>query len=240
MSVSDRDGRPGQPRSAALSRVTEDANLAASLRRLATAGCAMLEHCRGASVTIVTAGHAVTMASTDDVAEALDAAQYDAGDGPCMTAAREERLVRIDAISADMRWPTFRRAAMARGVTSSLSVPMVMEDAEMFGGLNIYGDSAAGFSADEEVVAEGFASEAAIVVTNVVAYWTALERNVNLTAAMEHRGVIEQAKGIVMAANRCSPDEAFSVLRQRSQAENRKLRDIAIDLVNEVQQQRPT
>src|SRR5215207_7697159 len=118
MNVSDRDGRVGQRRPGALRRVIDDADLAASLRRLATAGCGMLEHCRAASVTIEAAGRPVTMASTDDVAAALDEAQYDVGDGPCLTAAREERLVRIDAISADLRWPRFRRAAMARGVTS--------------------------------------------------------------------------------------------------------------------------
>ncbi len=235
MSASDREGHPAAPRPGALSRVTDDADLAASLRRLATAGCGMLEHCRAASVTILTAGRPVTMAATDDVAQALDEAQYSSGDGPCVTAAREVRLVRIDAISADLRWPTFRQAALDRGVTCSLSVPMVMPDVDTFGGLNVYGAAEVGFSAAEEVMAEGFAAEAAIAVTNVMAYWSAHERSINLTAAMEHRGVIEQAKGIVMAANRCSPDEAFNLLRERSQAENRKLRDIAMELVDEVQ-----
>jgi AmiR/NasT family two-component response regulator len=69
------------------------------------------------------------------------------------------------------------------------------------------------------------------VVANAVAYWTAVESSVNLTAAMEHRGVIEQAKGILMALHHCGPEEAFDLLRRRSQAENRKLRDIAIELV---------
>jgi AmiR/NasT family two-component response regulator len=62
-----------------------------------------------------------------------------------------------------------------------------------------------------------------------------LDLSVNLAAAMEHRGVIEQAKGILMATNGCSPDEAFVRLRQRSQAENRKLRDIAVAIVDDVQ-----
>jgi AmiR/NasT family two-component response regulator len=52
---------------------------------------------------------------------------------------------------------------------------------------------------------------------------------------MQHRGVIEQAKGILMATHRCSPDEAFTMLRQRSQTDNRKLRDIAIDIVAKIQ-----
>ena len=46
--------------------------------------------------------------------------------------------------------------------------------------------------------------------------------------------MIEQAKGVLMAAPRCSPDEAFEMLRERSQGENRKLRDVAIDVVRSI------
>lgn len=52
-----------------------------------------------------------------------------------------------------------------------------------------------------------------------------------LRLAMEHRAEIEQAKGIVMANLGCGPDEAFEVLRQQSQHENRRLREIAEELV---------
>jgi AmiR/NasT family two-component response regulator len=49
-----------------------------------------------------------------------------------------------------------------------------------------------------------------------------------LRAAMEHRSVIEQAKGVLMHSMRCSPDAAFAVLVAASQRENVKLRDIAM------------
>jgi hypothetical protein len=52
-----------------------------------------------------------------------------------------------------------------------------------------------------------------------------------LKQALESRDVIGQAKGIVIAATGCMPDEAFGVLRDQSQAENRKLRDVAAELV---------
>jgi hypothetical protein len=51
-----------------------------------------------------------------------------------------------------------------------------------------------------------------------------------LTTAMEHRSVIEQAKGVIMHAMQCSADAAFAVLVAQSQAENRKVRDVALDL----------
>ena len=52
-----------------------------------------------------------------------------------------------------------------------------------------------------------------------------------LRAALESRATIEQAKGIVMATMHCTADEAFDLLKQQSQYENRKLREIARDLV---------
>jgi AmiR/NasT family two-component response regulator len=52
-----------------------------------------------------------------------------------------------------------------------------------------------------------------------------------LRASIASRAVIEQAKGIVIAATGCTADEAFALLVQQSQHENRKLREIAADLV---------
>ncbi len=53
-----------------------------------------------------------------------------------------------------------------------------------------------------------------------------------LQQAMESRAVIEQAKGILMAAQRCSPDAAFNILVRASQNQNRKLRAIAAEIVD--------
>jgi AmiR/NasT family two-component response regulator len=52
---------------------------------------------------------------------------------------------------------------------------------------------------------------------------------------MESRATIEQAKGILMGAHRCSADAAFSMLVERSQRTNRKLRDVAQALVDGVE-----
>ena len=53
--------------------------------------------------------------------------------------------------------------------------------------------------------------------------------------AMENRAVIEQAKGILMARHRCGPDQAFRMLVEASQRDNRKLRDVAAAVVACVQ-----
>lgn len=61
----------------------------------------------------------------------------------------------------------------------------------------------------------------------------------NLRRALESRAVIEQAKGILISQSRCSEDEAFELLRKASQRSNRKLHDIAVELVTR-HQQKPT
>jgi AmiR/NasT family two-component response regulator len=45
--------------------------------------------------------------------------------------------------------------------------------------------------------------------------------------------VIEQAKGILIKTHRVSADDAFGLLVARSQSENRKLREVASDVVHE-------
>ena len=52
-----------------------------------------------------------------------------------------------------------------------------------------------------------------------------------LLARLDSMPVVEQAKGILMAQNRCGPDEAFDLLRRASQRSNVPLRDLAAQIV---------
>jgi GAF domain-containing protein len=212
--------------------LTEDANLQAGLRRIALAGCTLLTKCAGASVTLVEKGLPTTVAATNDTALTLDESQYEVDDGPCLTAARQNQTVRIDDAATDRRWPNFVAAAGDVGVWSSLSLPLQIADESYCGGLNLYGLAPMAFSHDDEVLAQAFADQASVIVANTRAYWAAFEMTKNLTIAMESREVIDQAKGILMGQHRVDADAAFAMLRDRSQAENRKLRDIAAEIVD--------
>jgi len=57
----------------------------------------------------------------------------------------------------------------------------------------------------------------------------------HLQKAMASRAVIEQAKGLIMGRQHCSPQEAFEVLVRASQHQNRKLRDIAAAVITSSQ-----
>ena len=112
-----------------------------------------------------------------------------------------------------------------------MSMPLDLSG-ESVGGLNVYGREPGAFSEQDELLAKGFAVQASVVISNAQAYWAASELTRNLTVAMESRAVIEQAKGILIARHGLGDDEAFDLLRQQSQTENRKLRDVATEIVD--------
>ena len=58
------------------------------------------------------------------------------------------------------------------------------------------------------------------------------EENGQLRDAMAGRGIIEQAKGIVMVESGCGAEDAFRLLVDRSRKERRKVRDIAQEIVS--------
>ena len=53
----------------------------------------------------------------------------------------------------------------------------------------------------------------------------------DLRTVLESRPVIDQAKGILVAQQHCSPEDAFAMLAEASQKSNRKLRDVAQAIV---------
>ncbi len=226
------------PHDRSLARVTraaqrllaDDASLVDSLNGVATGGCSLLEGCKAASVTVLELDRPMTLTATSDTATALDAAQYEADAGPSLDAARGLRVVRIDDAEGS-EWPAFAESARELDVASALCVPLLLPDPTTLGAINFYGGASGTFCDGDLRMAQSFAAQASTVVSNALAYWGAFDQAANLTLAMEHRAEIEQAKGILMATQRCTADEAFDLLRRASQRENRKLRDVAADLV---------
>jgi AmiR/NasT family two-component response regulator len=60
------------------------------------------------------------------------------------------------------------------------------------------------------------------------------EEIAQLRVALMTRGVIDQAKGILMAQTGCTADDAFDMLRAASMRDNRKLHDVAVRIVASV------
>jgi GAF domain-containing protein len=182
-------------------------------------------------LTMAIEGKQRTAVFTDPESPNIDQAQYDSGEGPCVNAFRLAQTFIIDSTVTETRWPAFCRTAREHGILATLSLPMMIEH-EALGAMNFYARTEKAFRDGAVERAEPFAAQAAIVLGNSHAYWDSRALNERLSEAMEHRSVIEQAKGILMAAQRCPADHAFELLVAASQRENVKVRDLAQRIVD--------
>jgi len=186
-----------------------------------------------ASVTVIVGDDARTPAATDGVAATLDETQYAVGHGPCLDAARAGQIVMIAETAEEQRWPEYAKAALDSGVHSSMSVPLPVQR-EVIGALNLYSGVTLDFTDEHVRLAEQFASYAALAIGNTALYMNSTQLAAQMQEAMTSRAVIEQAKGIVMALEKVSAEEAFHVLVKASQRSHRKLRDVAAEYVRSV------
>ena len=188
--------------------------------------------CDNASVTMVVQGSPTTTAATDRVVLEVDLLQYKANEGPCLDAYRQRHAVRVDFLVEPERYVHLAPGAVEAGVASVLSSPLEVRG-EAIGALNLYSTGDGGFTPKSEEIALLLAGQAAVVIANAQVYENSRNLVSQLEEALESRDVIGQAKGILMAAERVGAEQAFDMLRRASQRQNRKLRDIARDLVDQ-------
>ncbi len=205
-------------------------DLSAMHTKIALIATETVPGCDIASITVIRGGKPATPAFTAKTALLLDETQYQLGDGPCLAAIRHRGVEHVSTASDD-RWPAFVSAASDHGVLATMSVPLGNDEAVM-GALNLYSETATEYDSAAQDVACGFADQLGVAVATATLYMESYELSRQLQQAMESRAVIEQAKGILMAAQRCTPDAAFNILVRASQNQNRKLRAIASEIVD--------
>jgi GAF domain-containing protein len=182
------------------------------------------------SVTLVQHQKPVTVARSAEHAARLDENQYQAGEGPCLAAIREQAIVHVPDVDEDSRWPDYRAAARKGGIGSSLSVPLVL-DGEAGAGLNLYSTRPHGFSGQDIDTIKGYALRASKALRMAVRISDLAEANSRLIAAMDARTTIDIATGAIMAQNRCSHDAAVKIMNIAARTRNLTLRDIAESVI---------
>ncbi|WP_103349851.1 GAF and ANTAR domain-containing protein [Amycolatopsis sp. CA-128772] len=186
-----------------------------------------------ASITTLTGGEAATAVSTDDRAVLLDRVQYRSGEGPCLDAARTGGIVRVTITEAGGRWPEFVQEAKELGVGSFLAAPLTIEDG-MRGALNLFGFGAHGYQQFDATTLRLYTVSVESALQADRRYQQAHSLAEHLNTAMRHRGVIEQAKGMLMLIHKIDEKAAMQRLITQSQNTNVKLRDVAADFVYRV------
>ncbi|MEX5258435.1 GAF and ANTAR domain-containing protein [Kocuria arenosa] len=182
------------------------------------------------AVTLLRPKRSVTVAASSHHAEALDEIQYHYGDGPCLTAAREHRVVHVPDTRTDPRWPAYGKAAAANGILSALGVPFEL-GGEADAGLNVYANQPDKYDEATIEVIQRQVAQASTILRLAVRLARHRDTEADLQAAMASRTTIDLAVGIVMGQNRCTQDKAFDILRAASSHRNIKLRKLAAELV---------
>jgi GAF domain-containing protein len=103
----------------------------------------------------------------------------------------------------------------------------------VIGALNVYAHAKNAFTPEAARVGELFARPAAVSVHNAQVLAQSQQLADQLTQALTHRAVIDQALGILMSRTGASPEEAFDKLRVMSQTQHVKVAEVARVLVDE-------
>ena len=199
------------------------------LLRIAEAAVSTIAGCRMASVTLSERSGYRTAASTDPAATAVDQAQYQSHEGPCLDAV-DAPMVYAQSFP-DERWPTLASRPTESGVQSALSYRLAAASsgtADSGGGsLNSYGVIPYAFNDTAQEIGFILAAHASVAARAVDERSTLQSLGRDLQQALLSRDVIGQAKGILMERLKITPEDAFDLLRRSSQHLNIKLRDVA-------------
>jgi hypothetical protein len=199
------------------------------LSRIAEAALSTIAGCRMASVTLRERSGYRTAASTDPAASAVDQAQYQSNEGPCLDAV-DAAMVYAQSFP-DERWPSLASRPTESGVRSALSYRLAAASsgtADSGGGsLNSYGVIPYAFNDTAQEIGLILAAHASVAARAVDERSTLQSLSSDLQQALVSRDVIGQAKGILMERLEITPEDAFDLLRRSSQHLNLKLRDVA-------------
>ncbi|SDS51046.1 GAF domain-containing protein [Friedmanniella luteola] len=177
------------------------------------------------SISVVLGRRDVSSQSpSSDLPRRVDALQTTTGEGPCLDAVYDEKVVSVPDMASETRWPRFAPLAAEAGASSMLSFQLWVEG-DNLGALNLYGREAHAFTEESEHVGLLFVSHAAVAMAGA-------QKHDQLVAGLATRDLIGQAKGILMERYKIDAQKAFSLLVRASQHRNLKLRDLAAELTD--------
>jgi GAF domain-containing protein len=199
----------------------------AALEQVCVAACRVLPAAVAATVALLDEdGRQRPVASSDPRARQVASLQCRLEEGPATSAVEDGRPVVVDDLEGEAdRWPDFAPAAMLADLRAVVAFPLYDGDTPI-GSLVLYGREAlsdSGLLAAAEVLAAAAAS-IAVVGRRQERSQEVIEQ---LERALEHRVVVEQAKGMLAERLGVAPDEAYERLRRHARDRNRRVAELA-------------
>ena len=172
------------------------------------------------------------MTSSSEAMRIVELFELQSQEGPCLDCYRSgQPVVNEDLASANGRWPRFAAVALDAGFRAADAVPMRLR-AQMIGALNLFRSEPGSLNDDDVLVAQALADIATIAILQ---HRTTLEAQVvndQLNQALTSRVVIEQAKGVIAERDQVDMQQAFARLRNHARNHNRRLADVANDIID--------
>ena len=183
-----------------------------------------------AGVTVTrNAKHIDTPAATHKWPILLDEVQQRHREGPCLTAAWEEKIIHVADLETDDRFPLYRQEALAQTPIRAVMAFQLFIADETMGALNVYAEQSNAFDQTSKDIGRIFAAHSSVA-------WNSARRDEQFKRALASRDAIGQAKGMIMERYGVDAVQAFEVLRKLSQDSNVPLVQVANELVAKAQE----
>ena len=213
----------------AIGSLDPERGLALTLQQIADAA-KQLFRADGAGLMLVDADGQLRWASaSDQTSQNLEDGQERLAQGPCAVAFSQRLPAAIRNIHTEPDWQDFTQVLLAEGISSALSVPVEL-DGGVIGTLDIYAGEPRDWDPSEVAAIQAYAGLVASLLSAAIMAEVKGRLADQLQAALEHRWLIEQAKGVVMGREQLDAQAAFERLRGAARASTRRLADVAKDV----------
>ncbi|PRY39568.1 GAF and ANTAR domain-containing protein [Umezawaea tangerina] len=169
-------------------------------------------------------------AGSSEHAELVEVLAAQTREGPCLDCVRTGEVVAsADLVAEQDRWPLFAPAAVEAGFRAACALPMRLRD-DIIGALTLL--HVEPITIDDSTVALGRAL--ADIATIGILQQRAVRReevvSEQLQAALHHRTVVEQAKGVLAEVGGLDMNQSYVLLRDYARAHQLRLSDLARDV----------
>jgi GAF domain-containing protein len=203
--------------------------LARTLQQV-TDGAKQLFRADAAGLMLIDAEGQLRWASaSDQTAQTVENEQERLAQGPCAVAFSQRLPAAIRNIHTEPDWAEFTQVLVSEGVCAALSVPVEL-DGGIIGTLDIYAAEARDWDPSEVAALQAYAGLMASLLSAATTAQVKGRLADQLQAALEHRWLIEQAKGVIMGREQVDAQAAFERLRGAARSSTRRLADVARDV----------
>jgi len=213
----------------ALGGLDPQRGLARTLQQV-TDGAKQLFRADAAGLMLIDAEGQLRWASaTDQTAQTVENEQERLAQGPCAVAFSQRLPAAIRNIHTEPDWDKFAKVLVGEGICAALSVPVEL-DGGVIGTLDVYVGRPRDWDPSEVAALQAYAGLVASLLSAAVTAQIKGRLADQLEAALEHRWLIEQAKGVLMGREHLDAQAAFERLRGAARSSTRRLADVARDV----------